>query len=756
MSDTKISALPAVSAAADADRLPVVQGSGAAAETRRATLAQLRTQLLADRPLHVREFGAVGDGTTNDAPAIQAAIDFLAANSGGTLQFGPRRYRLASPVVVNGVSVVLQGAGFTEGPSPADGTWFLIDQTGFTPFTFTGVGARGSAVRDIAVRQTHPAVAAGWAPTDYDWVFRVVNCFGAVDFDNVFLCAVNRGIWCDNSGRLNIQRLRGQVFRNGIGIDNCLDIPRVHHVHFWTFWSSADPVLQFQQANCDAILTFRCDGIFLDDIFVLGARSMLRFAASAAGVTTKFYLGSGYADFVKWSIWIDSNAVTGQIANLTTQGEVFNAAGAALPDSQGIRFTGAQAQIHIGNLRVDSVERHAIAVLGWGNRLDVFSFRAERYNQANDGSPAIFVADSGGNPANQVFLGAPAILGNGNGGPLGNGGTNASLGLMSPQGQLASPGLMVGYSNTGFFNPSSTTLAAVAAGQEVMRLASDGTLTLGGAPGAHALGVATPAAAVNRLAVTGGAAGQGVAAAAEGSDTNIGLSLAAKGTGTVRLQAAGALAFEAAGAASAVNALRATATVTAGRPSLAAQGSDANIGVALAGKGTGTVQIQAQGAVALEAYGATSAVNSLRVTPAATNGRPALAAQGSDTNVGLTIAGKGTGQIFLQANSTTSLVVAGAASAVNYAQVSGAAAGSPPVISAQGTDTNIALALTPKGTGVVRATAPVELPTYTVAGLPAASGYPRCIAYVSDGTASKRFAISDGTSWRWPDGAVVS
>jgi hypothetical protein len=28
--------------------------------------------------------------------------------------------------------------------------------------------------------------------------------------------------------------------------------------------------------------------------------------------------------------------------------------------------------------------------------------------------------------------------------------------------------------------------------------------------------------------------------------------------------------------------------------------------------------------------------------------------------------------------------------------------------------------------------------------------------YVADGTVNKRVAISDGTSWRWPDGAVVA
>jgi hypothetical protein len=51
--------------------------------------------------------------------------------------------------------------------------------------------------------------------------------------------------------------------------------------------------------------------------------------------------------------------------------------------------------------------------------------------------------------------------------------------------------------------------------------------------------------------------------------------------------------------------------------------------------------------------------------------------------------------------------------------------------------------------------APV-LPTYTVGTVPSAATYVRGLIYVSNGTANKRLAISDGTSWRFPDGAVVS
>jgi hypothetical protein len=56
------------------------------------------------------------------------------------------------------------------------------------------------------------------------------------------------------------------------------------------------------------------------------------------------------------------------------------------------------------------------------------------------------------------------------------------------------------------------------------------------------------------------------------------------------------------------------------------------------------------------------------------------------------------------------------ASAVNYLQVTGGGTGSAATLSAQGSDTNIDLALTPKGTGVLR------FGTYT-AGILAQAGY---------------------------------
>jgi hypothetical protein len=55
---------------------------------------------------------------------------------------------------------------------------------------------------------------------------------------------------------------------------------------------------------------------------------------------------------------------------------------------------------------------------------------------------------------------------------------------------------------------------------------------------------------------------------------------------------------------------------------------------------------------------------------------------------------------------------------------------------------------------IVDANSHLTLRTYTVATLPPAAV--QRLIYVSDGTANKRLAVSDGTNWRFPDGNVVT
>jgi hypothetical protein len=93
------------------------------------------------------------------------------------------------------------------------------------------------------------------------------------------------------------------------------------------------------------------------------------------------------------------------------------------------------------------------------------------------------------------------------------------------------------------------------------------------------------------------------------------------------------------------------------------------------------------------------------VTGAATNGYSIISGQGSDTNTGLIFQTKGTAyHRFSTGGSSTNeqLRVLHTASTANRFELTGAAAGASPVFSVAGSDTNIDLTLTPKGTGNVR------------------------------------------------------
>lgn len=97
-----------------------------------------------------------------------------------------------------------------------------------------------------------------------------------------------------------------------------------------------------------------------------------------------------------------------------------------------------------------------------------------------------------------------------------------------------------------------------------------------------------------------------------------------------------------------------------------------------------------------------SAVNYVQVTGAATGASASISAQGSDSNIGLILQSKSASIVFLTRPAQgRSFNILDSVAPANYLQVVGSASTAAPILSAQGTDTNISLQLTPKGTGIV-------------------------------------------------------
>ena len=110
--------------------------------------------------------------------------------------------------------------------------------------------------------------------------------------------------------------------------------------------------------------------------------------------------------------------------------------------------------------------------------------------------------------------------------------------------------------------------------------------------------------------------------------------------------------------------------------------------------GNGDTLDDTNGNEVLEVTVTASAVNHLGVVNSATGDNPILRAEG-EANTGIT---------FDNSEGEEILILNSNATSVNELTVSSAATGSDPTIAATGDDTNINVALTPKGTGNVKAT----------------------------------------------------
>jgi hypothetical protein len=238
-------------------------------------------------------------------------------------------------------------------------------------------------------------------------------------------------------------------------------------------------------------------------------------------------------------------------------------------------------------------------------------------------------------------------------------------------------------------------------------------LMTGGTSLVEQMRVVNTASAVNFLQVTGSTTGNLPAISAQGSDTNIGMTYTSKGfNGSHRFQLGGAeaLRIEQFGSTAVVNRFSMFANISGGIPLLSTRGTDTNVGFDFSTQGASNYRFYTNtasngtGVVQLAITHTATAVNYVQVTGSVTGQAPNLTAQGSDSNVGVDIRMKGAAGLRVQNSSQLDLfrVTGNSGTVANYLRANASLAGVEPFLSADGTDTNIDLALTPKGTGRVK------------------------------------------------------
>lgn len=148
-------------------------------------------------------------------------------------------------------------------------------------------------------------------------------------------------------------------------------------------------------------------------------------------------------------------------------------------------------------------------------------------------------------------------------------------------------------------------------------------------------------------------------------------------------------------------------------------------GTVLTSNAASAVAVKTSGGTQFEVAHVALAVEYIRASGAVSGGTPTLSAQGSSSNVPMNLSSKGTSVVGILNGNGTSADFNAQATGVNFFRFTGSATGNALNMSAQGTDSNVDLGLTPKGTGIITSTAAARILSGTAipAGGTAGAGY---------------------------------
>ncbi|GAB5522482.1 MAG: hypothetical protein Roseis2KO_03540 [Roseivirga sp.] len=278
----------------------------------------------------VKVEGAIGDGINDDTQAIQTAIDRAVQSNGGTVFFPPGRYRITSTLHLNGLAFLEGSAWSTDNTDKGS---FIYFDAGFSGNALE-ISGRNATVNQLGFTCEQPAPVQSWVPNDFSGGAAIKVKADDVSLTNILLFNVTRGIDASHKngsiGRVTMNRIHGQPIKEGIKIDNALDVMKVNNVHFWPFGGDNEYIARYRMEHGSGLSSFRNDNPFYSDIFCLGYKVGMQFSSSQMppdstddkiwGNTSKFKIVNADLDFCAYGILIDGVGTSGQVSNLSCQG----------------------------------------------------------------------------------------------------------------------------------------------------------------------------------------------------------------------------------------------------------------------------------------------------------------------------------------------------------------------------------------------------------------------------------------------------
>lgn len=369
-------------------------------------LTKVSYSMIDKAPANVLDFGAVGDGVTDNTAAIQAAINYVQNNGGGSVYLPAGVYKLNSGLTITRGSVTLYGDGFEEylgifgSTVPqvrGNGTWIYWEFTATSPITLASNAANGVTISRIGFDCLKNPIAPGWVPVNQEPAIFVAA--GPCVLEDLYFFGVARGIKIGDvgvaTGRATLSRIKGEFFIYGVDIVYSADVVRINDYHQYPFWSiyASGPVRDYENANTYGIKSARNDNAQFSNIFVGGVWRGLYVYSTINGTTNELMVTNMDCDFTDTGYIFDTNSATASFTNIGSQ----PGPNAALTFSSSFFVVGNENRIRITNFRSARTNRESVQIGGINNVFSIVNYDVNNWDDQQTSSRGAIRSDSSSN-----------------------------------------------------------------------------------------------------------------------------------------------------------------------------------------------------------------------------------------------------------------------------------------------------------------------------------------------------------------------